>query len=156
MSIIETALTEVVTAPLAGRGRRLVAFVIDSVIVLAGSVLEGILRGAGQPSTGKMLGGLWMLAVVLVQVWLLAVRGQSIGKILLKMAIVDLDTKLPPGFLRASVIRQGVQAILAQLYPVALLGFMTVDSLLIFTSSRRCLHDRFARTEVITVGRDWR
>jgi len=156
MSILESSSPDSVPTQLAGRGRRLVAFLLDAVIFAIGPLLDVVLRTAGQPSVGNALRLLWTVAVLAVQVWLLATRGQTIGKILLQMAIVDVDTKLPPGFLRASVIRQGFQGLLGQLYPLAFLAFIVVDSLFIFTPTRRCLHDRFARTEVIAVDRDWR
>src|SRR3954462_2973843 len=103
MSIIEADLQADAPAQLAGRGRRLIGFLIDGLSFAIGALLTGLCRDAGQPALGVALGVFSMLTVIVLQVWLLAVRGQTIGKILLRMAIVDVDTKLPPGFLRASV-----------------------------------------------------
>ena len=154
--LTETVPTETVTARLAGRGRRLGAVVIDGVIGLTGSALSGLFLAAGLRTLADWTPPLWLLLTTGVQIWLLALRGQTVGKALLKIAIVDPESKLPPGFLRSSVIRQGPHAILLQVFPKAFLVFFVSDSLFIFTPSRRCIHDRLARTEVIEVGRDWR
>ncbi len=151
MSIVEAQATEVITAQLAGRGRRLNAFLVDVVFALIAIALAEVFRQARIP----FLDVLPDLAFAVFQSWLLAIRGQTVGKILLKIAIVDPELKIPPGFIRASLFRYGVQGVLSQVYPLGFFVFTVVDSLFIFTPSRRCLHDRMARTEVIAVGDDW-
>src|SRR5262249_39703385 len=97
----------------AGRARRLVAFVIDTALFAATSIPGAILRSTGNAAFGNVSSGLLLLALAGVQIWLLAARGQTVGKIPLKVAIVDPATGLPPGYLRAAVIRQGPQTALS-------------------------------------------
>jgi len=140
---------------LAGRGMRLLGFVVDSLLFIVVSGARVIIRAAGYDTLATVMGTCLLLALAGLQIWLLATRGQTPGKILTKMAIVDPVTGFPPGFLRAAVIRQGPQTLLSFVYAPAGLAYLLVDSLFIFSSSRRCLHDRLADTTVIRVGRDW-
>lgn len=128
---------------LASRGARLGALVID-----------GVLFGVGQ-FTPSLVGRLWFLLVVGVNLWGVLKHGQTIGKCLFKIAIVDPDTNLPPGYMRAAVIRSGPPTILSMTFPVAAAVYLVVDGLLIFSRTRRCLHDRLARTLVIVGTREW-
>jgi uncharacterized RDD family membrane protein YckC len=83
----------------------------------------------------------------LAQGYLLATRGQSIGKILLKIRIVRTDGS-QASWQRLLGLRYGVQAAL-QALPAAGMIFGLVDSLWIFGKERRCLHDLIADTIVI-------
>jgi hypothetical protein len=93
------------------------AFTIDLLLYLMTQVPEYLLRGSPQSRVGTSATALLWVALGIGQVWLLAVRGQTVGKILLKIAIVDRGTNLPPGFLRAAVIRQGPQQVLTVIRP---------------------------------------
>ena len=102
-----------------------------------------------------LVGGLWFLLLVVINLWGILMHGQSIGKFIFKIAIVDPDTNLVPGYMRAAVIRSGPQVILSMLFPVAAFVYLVVDGLFIFSKTRRCLHDRLARTLVIVGTREW-
>lgn len=128
---------------LAGRGARFGALVID-----------GVLFGVGQ-FTPPLVGRLWFVLFAGVNLWGVLMHGQTIGKCLFKIAIADPDTNLPPGYMRAAVIRSGPQTLLSRLFPVGALVYLVVDGCFIFSKSRRCLHDRLARTVVIVATRDW-
>jgi len=79
--------------------------------------------------------------------YLLATRGQTIGKALCKVRIVRLDGSKPT-FVRIAGLRTGATALLSAVPKV---GYMLalVDVLFIFTKSRRCLHDFIANTKVV-------
>lgn len=75
------------------------------------------------------------------QVWMLSLRGQTLGKMALGIKVVTL---------RGGDIRFG-QALLRVLSDTAMawLYLSMFDALLIFTKSRRTIHDRLARTMVV-------
>lgn len=80
---------------------------------------------------------------------MLATRGQSVGKRLMKVRIVDMNNNIPP--LR--------KILLLRFFPIQALAtvgsfgslILIVDSLFVFRPDRRCLHDRLAGTQVIKV-----
>lgn len=144
-----------VSYSLAARWRRLAAFAIDSVLFAAVSIPRFIFGLVGMDALGAVISTVLMVALLGLAIWLLAVRGQTPGKIVMRVAIVDPIDGLPPGFLRASVIRGGPQAILGFVLPLVALIYLVVDGVFIFSSTRRCLHDRLARTVVIAVESPW-
>lgn len=88
-----------------------------------------------------------LLVVVSVQIWLLSTRGQSLGKMWLKIRIVRIDGT-PVGFVHAVLLRSGVMQLLGAIPGVGGL-IALVDPLLIFREDRRCLHDLIAGTTVV-------
>ena len=88
--------------------------------------------------------GLLMLA----QLCLLAWRGQSIGKLVLRLRIVRKDDGGHPGVFRAFFLRGTVPFMIEQI-PFAGFLFWVVDSCFIFRPDRRCLHDLIAGTKVV-------
>jgi uncharacterized RDD family membrane protein YckC len=129
---------------LAGRGARFAAMLFDTILLLVAQLIPS-------PAVGR----LWILLVGAINLWGILTHGQTIGKCLLKIAIVEQESNLPPGYMRAAVIRSGPQAVLSMLSPVAAAVYLVVDSLLIFSASRQCLHDRLARTVVVEGTREW-
>jgi hypothetical protein len=86
-----------------------------------------------------------------VQCWGLAVRGQTIGKRLFRIQVVDQYDR-PAGFVKAVLLRSWVFGFLVALAqgwtgPVGAL-IPLLDVLLIFGPERRCLHDYLAGTRV--------
>ena len=90
------------------------------------------------------LGGL-----LLIQFFLLASRGQTIGKWLLRLRIVRHDDSSAAGWYRAFLLRANLPFMIEQI-PVFGFIFWVVDSTFIFRADRRCLHDHIAGTKVIT------
>lgn len=144
---------------MAGLGARFFAHMVDMLLYLAGPVAS---VAAGLSMSGKnkaeeanviamtiVLGGIALaLVVIVINVVLLTVSGQSIGKRLLGIRIVRMDgSRASFGrifFLRfflVYVIMGSVAWGLVQL----------VDALLIFRDSRRTLHDEIADTHVVEV-----
>jgi hypothetical protein len=97
---------------LAGRGARLAAGLIDAGIL---SVLYLM------PSP---MGDLYAVLLWGVNLWGLLVHGQTIGKCLLKIAIVEQETNLTPGYMRVFVIRSTPQTALLTVFPLAGLVFL--------------------------------
>jgi uncharacterized RDD family membrane protein YckC len=173
------------SAPVAGpanadRGARLLARVIDWLIELACAIPGGIILGpelvkfALAVSQGKepdlddlnlprvavgaaVLLGAWLLFLV-VQVWMLSVRGQSIGKRIIGLRIVKLDGT-EPGFVHAWLMREALVTAIGMaagfipiIGPILLRpAFHLVDWCLIFRDDELCLHDTIANTRVVKV-----
>jgi uncharacterized RDD family membrane protein YckC len=141
---------------LAGRGLRLGGAIIDVLILLAimlplmfvGGYFSGMMSGV-KPAFGTQLmwGVLGFIIFVAVQGVPLNASGQTWGKKLLKMKIVDLAGNQPSLATLIGKRYLPVQAI--GLIPVVggLFGFVNV--LFIFGEERRCIHDLIAGTRVV-------
>jgi len=140
---------------LAGRGARLVATLLDA---LLGGVAFGVLTLV-TPLTWAPAAGASLFQVLIVNTavgfvvflvlhgYLLATRGQTIGKALLKVRIVRSDgsqASLPRiiGLRYLPTMAISMIPLLGGLYAL-------IDCLLIFRESRRCLHDNIADTIVV-------
>lgn len=143
---------------LATRSSRLGAAMLDG---LAGfvAILPGFLvfflmspSGGGDPSglamgLGFGLMGVGLIGLVVANLYLLAQRAQSVGKLALGIRIALLDGR-QADFRTIAVKR---------MLPVALMGMVPflgsvvsiVDTLMIFRPDQRCLHDLIAGTVVV-------
>jgi uncharacterized RDD family membrane protein YckC len=145
---------------LGGRGERLVAVLIDSLLVGLLTVPAMFLSGAWQQVMQDAMQGvkpgwdfrlIWgaagLLAYALVQAYPLHLWGQSWGKRVLKLKIVDLHGR-KPDLVRLLLVRYASTRVLA-LVPFAgkLYGF--IDPLFIFREDKRCIHDHIAGTRVV-------
>jgi uncharacterized RDD family membrane protein YckC len=141
---------------LGGRGARLGAVLIDGLIqgavywALAATLFTTLLT----PRPGAGLLGLFALQLLasfvlfaLLQGYLLATQGQTIGKKLLGLRIVRSSGE------RASLARLlGLRTFLGWvlvMIPFAGAIYALLDSLLIFRESHKCLHDNIADTIVV-------
>lgn len=117
-------------------------------------------RGAFRPGSVDLSGfvgaALWVWAgigaVILVQVLLLATRGQNVGKLIVGARVVRADNGQPAGFVRAAVLRYLLPLLLMFLLNwIMLLGFvfLLVDLCCMARADRRCLHDLLAGTKVV-------
>src|SRR5688500_16556596 len=140
---------------LAGRGTRLVAVLLDGLI---GGLLAAIVFGLGgggamaaaeagaEPNFAILsIGGIIMLAYVIWQLWMLATKGQTIGKKLMSLRIVKTDTGRNGGFVPNVLLRALVGQGLLGVIPL----YGLVDALFIFRDDRRCIHDMVAGTTVV-------
>ena len=140
--------------PLAGRFTRLVAQGVDSVLALVVAFVAPLLYADPSGSTtatanvrlALCLGG--SLTLFAVQMTLLSLRGQTLGKMILNIRIVDHDDESNPGFVRAVCWRVLVPAFLGAV-PLLGLLFVLLDVLCILGEERRCLHDLMAGTKVV-------
>lgn len=141
----------------ASRGQRLGAAMLDGVMLGAGAMLTAIAVGfsaAASSTSGTanivfaIVGGLVMLGLMVTNCILLHKNGQTLGKRIVGIKVVRGD---------GSRIGLG-RIILLRIIPISLLGGIPViggfislaDSLMIFGPERRCLHDLFADTIVIS------
>jgi uncharacterized RDD family membrane protein YckC len=137
---------------------------------LAARLVDGLICFAPLPllffpcigSLGALLGFAGILAA---QVWLLVTRGQTLGKKALDITIIRSDGGVPNvGWLLvrefAIPLAVGIFRYVGHNDPSPagqvfqfLLGFVwLIDSLFIFSPTRRCLHDLVADTHVVKVG----
>ncbi|MFZ2990861.1 RDD family protein [Ideonella sp.] len=148
------AAEQVEAGALAGRGTRFWAAMIDSVLLIAlmfgGAKLLGIdlLKQAENGATGNLLIFAASVAVnLLLQGWLLYSRSQTIGKFALGIRIVRVDGG------HANIGRTlGLRLlVITALSLIPFVGQLigTIDALMIFGKSRRCLHDLIAGTVVV-------
>ena len=142
----------------AWRGKRLGAVILDGLInafwagpfVWAGKMASNVNHGLkpAAPMIGLLILGLVVLVVVLVVNCVLLHRyGQTIGKRTLDIAIVRTDGSRV-GLLRVLFVRTLPIGLLSRVPVVGPLLWL-VDSLMIFGSERRCLHDLIADTIVV-------
>jgi uncharacterized RDD family membrane protein YckC len=145
-------------AQLAGRGARLGGAIIDTLILLGMWWVVGLvtpwnlfspkMANAGFVSLlGMTLAGVVMFAAM--HGYLLATRGQTVGKMLLGMRIVRSDGS-PATFARLLGLRYAVGGLIT-VVPVVGMAYALVDSLMIFRANRRCLHDLIADTIVVKI-----
>ena len=148
---VEDALKRVRSGESAGRGTRLAAVLIDTALAapLAFVTQEW---GYANTSTVDPVGAtalMGLLTLQNVQVYLVATSGQTIGKRVMRLRVVDARTGDHPGWFRVVVLRIYANRILIA---VTFLLYGLVDALFIFRGDRRTVHDRLAQTRVDRVG----
>jgi len=138
---------------LAGRGDRFVAVAVDVfTYVLAVAVGIFVTQGftEGSVDAARRLGP-WLLGALvfgICQLTLLSMRGQTVGKLVMGVRIVNYEDDGNPGFLRAVVLRSLVPAVIMAI-PLFGKFFAVVDLLSIAGQERRCWHDMIAGTKVV-------
>lgn len=166
------------TPEVASRGQRLAAKLIDLVLVLIPTVIimmtvvdgpfleqmqamredsKAMMEALQQriekiTATGDqtlMIMGWLTDILVIVNVVMLSVRGQTIGKLLLGVEVVRFSDGSRAGFLRAFVLRSLLFFIILIFLPIVGPLLLLADSLMIFRQDRRCLHDLVADTRVV-------
>jgi len=150
---------------LAGRLVRLGAAMIDgiliSVFILPVALITGYFQRAATQSIGvvdeAMMALVSVAGVLIMNGYLLASRGQTIGKLVTKIQIVDFKTSSLIPFARLYIFRYLWMlpfAIVTWFIPgtvdAQILGILnTISILLIFGGQRRCLHDYLAGSKVV-------
>ena len=140
------------TLPLASPWTRLGAVFLNLLILIGASIPGAILLGVGEDSNsegiavmgGLLLFGAWV-GLAIYQTIILSRDGQSIGKRILNIRIVDAIDDSNPGFARVILLRYVVMQLLAL---VPLVGL--IDALMIFSEDHKTLHDRLATTVVVS------
>jgi uncharacterized RDD family membrane protein YckC len=107
----------------------------------------------GRLLLGMALLGLATFSLLLVQIIMVSMRGQTIGKRLLGIRIVRNLDGSNPGFARAWLLRSLVIGLIGMLIgtllPIVGNLFPIVNYGFIFRADRRCLHDLIADTKVV-------
>jgi uncharacterized RDD family membrane protein YckC len=148
---------------LATRGERFAGAFIDGLIVLPFAFGGGVLLGLGLLASGIAPDSIlfqifsWLLGTIIggtiyltFHGYLLATRGQTIGKLLLKTRIVNEDGT-HPDFLSLVLKRYAWLWFVASMPYVG--GFLSlINALMIFRSNCKCLHDDIAGTKVIKLN----
>ncbi len=142
--------------PLASRWARLGASIIDSVIMMLFVMpvmyftggFDGIASGV-QPGFVYMfsMGILSFIVFFVINYRFLIANGQTIGKKVLDIKIVDLNGNVP-AFQPQLLIRYAVYVLPGQI-PVVGTLFSLVNVLFIFGKEKRCIHDLAAKTKVV-------
>lgn len=142
---------------LASRFRRFVATIIDLILTPLVGILvmlvTGLLESAEAYSSMFTIGiralSIGIIAYVVLNGWLLHTRGQTVGKAILGLIIVDNTTGEKAPLWKLLLLRMWFLPLLflLGLVPYALIPI--IDQAMIFTPSRRCLHDRLCGTSVI-------
>ena len=142
--------------PLAGRGRRFAATLIDLVLVPLLAILlmlvTGVLEHAEDWSAGAMpvmrMLGLAVASYVILNLWPLWARGQTAGKAILGIRIVSAKTgeKAP---LWRLVLRGLFFPTLYLIVSPYTAIVPLADQAFIFAKQRRCLHDLICGTSVV-------
>jgi uncharacterized RDD family membrane protein YckC/DNA-directed RNA polymerase subunit RPC12/RpoP len=129
------------------------AFLDFGVVLLVGLIPFGIAvyigsgqKGSSLASIFILIGMLGLLGTAVANLYLLATQGQSIGKLLLKMQVVDYENGGPAGFVKVFLLRGVVNGILG-IVPF----YGLVDLCFIFGEEHRCLHDLIAGTKVVDI-----
>lgn len=130
----------------------LLAFAPGYIMIIVGAVNQ---RG-GQPDPGPALIGLGIIFISMiillgVQIYLLATRSQSIGKLLLGTQVIDYETDEPAGFVKTFLMRGVVNGMICGI-PIIGLIYSLVDILFIFGEEHRCIHDQLAGTYVAEIS----
>jgi uncharacterized RDD family membrane protein YckC len=151
--------------PLAGRFSRFASAMVDGILTLAITMpvmfATGFVARTQAQQVGFLeqiamssLGMVWMLAL---NGYFLATRGQTIGKMLTKIQIVDAQSGGLLPFLRVYVYRYLwmlplgfiVALIPGTVDDILVNVLVLIDALLIFGAARRCLHDYIAGSKVV-------
>lgn len=146
---------------LASRLSRLAAYLIDVLATFIGAapgfmfmvLLTGV---SGQlESDEEDIGLFFMLlgifVVSCIQWYFIATRGQSFGKMALRIRIAQKDDYDIPGFVKGVVLRAWVPNLINAF---CCRFFLVIDALWILGEEKRCIHDQIADTVVITLAYD--
>ena len=141
---------------LASRWKRLWASMLDGLIMSTVTMpvmyftggFDGIAKGI-EPSFeySLMIAGLGIAIFIIINIKLLVNNGQTIGKKVLGIKIVDMEGNLP-GLKKHLFKRYAVYFLPGQI-PFGGPIFSTINILFIFGKEKRCIHDLVAETKVI-------
>lgn len=141
---------------LATLGQRWMGAFIDGILYGIAIVPAAFAAGwSGEKGGGNgvfiavAVGVVLFLPLAIYQTVITANTGQSIGKKIAKTRIVKLDGS-PPGFMHGVFLRSWVIGVLGAIPWIG--SFISLaDTLMIFRSDRRMLHDHIAGTQVIAL-----
>jgi uncharacterized RDD family membrane protein YckC len=141
---------------LASRGRRFSASMIDGFTIMVITIptmyftggFEGIAEGQQNSLEYNLLIGiLGIIIFVVLNINILRKYGQTIGKKILGIKIVDLNGKLPN--IKNHFLKRYATYFIPGQIPIAGQLFSVINILFIFGKQKRCLHDYIAGTKVV-------
>jgi uncharacterized RDD family membrane protein YckC len=136
---------------LASRVSRLGAYLLDCFIAMPlviPVVLGAVARNQAALVVGILVTVVLAIVLVIVQLSMLGNRGQTIGKRVVGIKIVKIDTYENGGFVTNFLLR-GIVAALPGMVPYLGSIYSLVDILFIFRQDQRCIHDLIAGTIVV-------
>ena len=147
---------------LASRGSRLLASLLDMILFFCTCVPGLILMAiGGGPDNVELNHPILMAFIVVITLglivglgvfnwYLLAVQGQTLGKLRMGIRIVKIDGS-PVDFVTAVILRSWVVGFVTGILNQCCLGWVVslVDAVFIFNPDRRCVHDHIAGTKVV-------
>lgn len=94
-----------------------------------------------------------VLGVIVYQAVSLSSTGQTVGKRVMRLRVVNFYDASNPGFVKVVLMRWWLPSLI---YPIPYLGwaFWLADGLFVFKKDRRCLHDLMAGTIVVQLATD--
>jgi uncharacterized RDD family membrane protein YckC len=137
---------------LAGPGRRFLAQFVDGLIIMVPFIVLAFMavfsaKGKPDPETFNPFGWLMMLSllgIVAYEGLFLSHNGQTPGKMALRLRVVRPDgSRISTGQAWGRALSRSLLSF------TRILGI--VDALMVFSSEGRTLHDRIAKTRVITL-----
>jgi len=148
------------SSALASRGARVGAYLLDFLTLgLLGILATIIEENTYDPDLVAFVVILGCLVLLAINAFLLARRGQTIGKALVKVRIARLDG-FGPGLGRILILRVlPIVLVLALLPPPLNLFALALNFLSALGRNQRCLHDYVAGTRVVVAAgnpEDWR
>ena len=143
-------------------GKRFLGALIDGVasivfvgpgygLIIAGGSGEGPDKESPLLIAGVAVLVLGILALLAMQLYLVATRSQSIGKYLVKTQIHDCETNAPASFVKCFLLRGVVNGLIGAIPCIGGI-YSLADILFIFGEEHRCLHDRIAGTCVVDIS----
>lgn len=152
--IIPSAPSPAPSVQYAGVGTRFIAVIIDVVAVSLPGAVVGIALGIVESLAkippeitgviGIVLNLLVLLFVSIYYVYFIGSRGQTLGKMAMKIKVVSVDTNDPPGYFKA-FLREMVGKSLSAM--VLMLGYLWP----LWDKKKQAWHDKIAGTVVIKV-----
>lgn len=141
-------------------GRRLVASAIDFVLVPLVSFLVMLISGAMESADAYAGNQIWLRGIglgvvgyLLINGWLLHRRGQTVGKMVMGIMIVDATSGEKASLWRLILIRALFFPLLYLPLLFSFVGFWALlpllDQAFVLRPDRRCLHDLAAGTAVV-------
>jgi uncharacterized RDD family membrane protein YckC len=148
---------------LATRGKRFLGALIDGLIMMPLAFTAGLVLGVGLILSGidvnsvefKAAAGVGGVVIggglfLVLNGYLLATRGQTIGKYLVKTQIVSNEGQQVS--LAMLILRRYLPFWIIGQFPLVGPVFLLADCLAIFRPERKCFHDDLAGTKVIQLG----
>ncbi len=97
-----------------------------------------------------ILAGIYIVIMLAIQAFLISKLGQSIGKKIVGIKIVDADTNGKVGLVRSFWLRS-IIFVIPNIIPMFKFGIIIsiFDTLFAFNKNRQTLHDKLAKTKVV-------
>lgn len=133
----------------ASRGSRLAATIFDSALWTVGAFPVALLISGLAVGLLAILYPLLVITLAVVQFRFLIRDGQTVGKKVLGIRIVRIDTGRNSGFVTNLLLRTVLNWILS-----GIPFYAAIDILFIFREDQRCIHDHLAGTRVVKAAYD--